>query len=1345
MNKSTRFQNEDVVVLNDVFRRTDSRKFTSINAQLHSMESYINPDVDAALGFKPRHSEMVGEYSSAFPRTMEEGNKDDNSAVGSALGVALIQPVTTGIEYTELSRDLFPTKRSLSVNIEPVSVGISFEDLQLIETVTKRWSKKKVSGTEDVYAIDSVDEDFEKFEPDVELYNVYFYTSRLGLGLKADIKGITVIDNRHSEHSQVIKIGDILTGIEGQDFKGRSLDDVVGHLSNCKRPVRVTFERTKVLVDEAPSNTADENESHGSIDEISSESRSTDMNDTQYVASCYDIKFRIGMSRGLELEKSPCGRFPVVTRILSSFANATCGCDVDESNAEQIETTFDPPKNIRVPCTGAVVVAINGVSVEEIGVEETFQRLSALALEGNERNTYSSISEILESSQIYSLSFMEADADVWGKVDEIDISTTGIALSFIDDLNGRDMPLFRAELSNLKIHAERGMGIQARILDVNVPSLLKPFTFKELSKTDWICLPQNKVEYFQSESIITLCGLSMCAIDYFHPRIACWEPLVEPSRLFFLLEKQKGIQRRPGQIALELSDYVLHDQIFRNIKPSDRASKMLTVNVTDAATEVINKASSQWKKWRQSITDDSQDIGNDDISEELVREFKNISPSISTSEFNKDDMPIGQDNSNSHVNEQAQRYQELRRLAAQKTAHGALVFAQKRGAENSKKVESSKPFIFRNRTGVSIAFVQQRPHEIQRKGESLLKSQNMSVVGEYSGLEAYTTHSVTELADKEDAKFSMELMSGHESQLDSRQANNKVRDYEGRFPNLTVSIQAVSGVLVEPIVDLQVHKVGSEIRNLIVAKDVNVDDDQNDFVHYSIPVVWEVEIVDNRRILTLSTAVRVVSSGFSTNIEVGVQKDSLKSIMHTLEGKAPLIERIGVSRPENPFYLPLWLALKLDPIHVHVRPCSENGSDFLWSESSVMHFGPLMDEENKAGEAQELKGIGKWAWKETFSDLTFIQCQSAKEDLNPSQLSVFGSTSSTTKMKDSSKTTESVEGKQGVNEVISVTIDSGLTLRNMLPVNLEWEVAHSEGSSWRIVDGSSWRLIDGSSHHASERTDKAKRVFTFDYESISDKRNTLESGGCTEIFACHYGSQLLEARFKLPSGPDWSSWAPLSIFEDHPDRDELNEEEMNDGLSAMVPRARQVNVQVPDESFGAPLTFGVRIVPKLTIPDDPYDGRVYGLEVIIYAEVWIRNTTSLPLNFGCPSYQLHESVRTKDADGSLVSDESLARFTAESALMEIANLLEVGDKGTGLSNKVAKEVAESGVIESLPGQECDQLVEEVFEYIEIDSSTVKRRWWASESYDSYRENITKSSSSDRSWRWIDESWVSYQA
>ena len=138
-------------------------------------------------------------------------------------------------------------------------------------------------------------------------------------------------------------------------------------------------------------------------------------------------------------------------------------------------------------------------------------------------------------------------------------------------------------------------------------------------------------------------------------------------------------------------------------------------------------------------------------------------------------------------------------------------------------------------------------------------------------------------------------------------------------------------------------------------------------------------------------------------------------------------------------------------------------------------------------------------------------------------------------------------------------------------------------------------------------------------------------------------------------------------------------------------------------------------------------------------ELWIRNITSLPLNFGCPSYQIYEpeqSLTQTSLNGSI------AKFTAESALMELTSLLDGGAKGTAFNQNSAQDSSErSTTMESLPGQKCRELTEEVFEYVEIENSAVKRKWWASESYNGYHKQIFDVEDFGSNWKWLDEKWV----
>ncbi|CAJ1945620.1 unnamed protein product [Cylindrotheca closterium] len=1333
LSRTNLIANEEVPTGSSALPQEDRRHVTALKAQLYRMESYINPDVDEQLGFTYRHKTIVGNrYASIFPDPEgDESVKDSHSS--DTLGVALIQPVTTGVEFFEYRRDLFPTKRSLFVNVEPVSTMFSFQDLQLIETVLHRWASRR-SKKEAIQRLEHVYSD-ENMSPrnsetlhhsENEIFDIQFRTNRLGLSLKVHGDQVEVVEIKNSDLLAHVRPGDILIAIEGENYRSTSLDKVVRHLSQCKRPTTVTFSRRRLIgtprkLDATPPMSKTKLERTPPTTPVSNE-------ETTASVRYLDVRFRLGMSRGLELDKSICGRFPVVARILPNFFHATRGCNIEENTSDEIEATFLVRRELRIPRTGAVVVAINGLSVEEIGVKESFRRLEALSFEGSERNTYSSISDIMQS-QVYWLSFMEADASVWGKVEEIDVSAEGIALSFIDDLQGRDMPLFRAKLSSVNAHIERGLGVEARVLDVSTPSLLKvPSDLLYKDDDNQVSLSEHEIANQHSEVVSAFSVLAMCSIDYFHPRVACWEPLMEPSQLFAHLEMQRGNVARRGQIALELSDYLLYERLFKvGLSSANRRPQMMAVNVTDAGAQVLVNATNQWKEWRKSIINESEGDDNESTSEVIDGDapglplHHNVEGSEETKQPHVSDEVV-----TSRSYEQARTYRQTKRLKAQRAAQAALLFATKRGADN-KESASAKPFVFKNRTGVSIAFAQMSNDKDQQK---LFSASTSSVegIGEYSGLEECSPSSVVVIADKEDARFSMEVIANQGLQGNvqegkgTRYGSSKIRDYEGRFPNLVVSIQAVSGVSVDPLLNLQVYKVGSEVRHLVVKKDSDTDgDDVDDEAHYSIPVVWKVEIEDNRRILTLSTAVRVVSFGFNTPIEVGVldhkEPDSAEDVSR--------VTSVGISRPEAAFFLPLWLALKLDPVDVYVRPCDNFSSNYNWSDSSVLHFGPSIAHSKEGGKLKAVEA-GRWTWKQSFSELTYIGCKPVNKHRSQAFLTVFGTSSAVTSAK------ATIEKKRAdIDEVISVTIDSGLTLRNMLPMNLEWEVAHADGKKRNVVDTS------------GNKETNVGRVFSFDDNLTTTKSTTFEPGQCLEVFASDVCSQELEARFKVTNGVDWSTWASLSLMDtvyNKRDKNEANLEE-DDFLAAMTPGVRQVNVQVRDDSLEVPLTFGVRIVPKMTLPDDPQRGDVYGLEVIVFAELWIRNLTSLPLNFGCPAYQLHEPG--SDVNTEICSaDESLARFTAESALIEIANLLEVGDKGTGLrGGGAAAKSAELLGIESLPGQECDHLIEEVFEYIEIDSSTVKRRWWAAESYNSYRANLTLSDEKHENWRWLDDSWA----
>lgn len=185
-------------------------------------------------------------------------------------------------------------------------------------------------------------------------------------------------------------------------------------------------------------------------------------------------------------------------------------------------------------------------------------------------------------------------------------------------------------------------------------------------------------------------------------------------------------------------------------------------------------------------------------------------------------------------------------------------------------------------------------------------------------------------------------------------------------------------------------------------------------------------------------------------------------------------------------------------------------------------------------------------------------------------------------------------------------------------------------------------------------------------------------------------------------------------------------------------KTRQLNVQIRDE-FGVPLTLGVRVVPKLTEMQNGGNARCFGYDVIVFAECWIRNLTPLALSFGCPSAQINASVGRDDKETVYNSDEA-GIINAEAALLEIASILELGERGKGLNLRDNNASVSTSDTYLLPYQTADLIVEEVFEYVEVENMVVKRRWWASEKHDSRRQDPSTCSATGKGWHWIDDHW-----
>ena len=96
------------------------------------------------------------------------------------------------------------------------------------------------------------------------------------------------------------------------------------------------------------------------------------------------------------------------------------------------------------------------------------------------------------------------------------------------------------------------------------------------------------------------------------------------------------------------------------------------------------------------------------------------------------------------------------------------------------------------------------------------------------------------------------------------------------------------------------------------------------------------------------------------------------------------------------------------------------------------------------------------------------------------------------------------------------------------------------------------------------------------------------------------------------------------------------------------------------------------------------------------------------------------------------------------ALKEMSSLFETGEEGTGLQQPTSRNNNCVTEVCRFPAQSGVVITEECFEYIKVnvDQSTILRRWWASEDPQSLQEDITVVEEDGSDWQWLDKAWVS---
>lgn len=496
----------------------------------------------------------------------------------------------------------------------------------------------------------------------------------------------------------------------------------------------------------------------------------------------------------------------------------------------------------------------------------------------------------------------------------------------------------------------------------------------------------------------------------------------------------------------------------------------------------------------------------------------------------------------------------------------------------------------------------------------------LNYVGEYNGLHHYQTSDITVVSNGEDVKFRIDVNSFADKKDSSSHA--------GRFPSFIVALQTTAGVSVEPFENLETSRPGEMLLPVLFGKGTSTNWLQMSQVRRW--ATWSVEQRNERTIVTIGSSIRVVSM-LSRVIEVGISVASQNSNVRDNAG----VMLLGTLREGIPFNIPLWIAMQKQNWHIYVKL---GGEYFFTPIFSVSQSGDVNLQRTVSG---------------------CIECHRSTGTEGSEWLAV------------------SLLDDGGLS---LISIDCTVSIRNLLPISIEWEIGQDLMQGGDFKDGSSIRS------------------------------QSLSSGEEVEILTNNFHAAKIRV---CPTQGNfmWSSWLTLAL----PGKSENTKQEGKSGEEngSAIHEDSYTTVNVKDV-FHVNLPLGLRI-----------SSRARGIDVTLYSDLWCTNSTSLNLIFGLPT--IHE----------IQVDPMKALSVGEATLKEISSLFESGE----FTRKF--EISSRGDLNDIiriPGQVSSHITEECFEYVEVERTEVISRWWAAENPFASREYIM--GSDQEQCKWVDKTWVS---